>query len=235
MIYQTIFSIAVNDNNKLMTGELFEIKNNCLKNVSLDGHRIAIRKMPLKKDYSDRKVVVPGKTLNEISKILSGEMDDVVSIFFTNNHILFEFDQTMVVSRLIEGEYFRIDQMLSSDYETKLSINKKEFLDCIDRATLLVREGDKKPIIIHITDGSMELKIDSAMGSMNEDIDIEKEGKDILIGFNPKFLIDALKVIDDETIDIYLVNPKAPCFIRDEEETYTYLILPVNINQNQAR
>ena len=162
-------------------------------------------------------------------------MDDVVSIFFTNNHILFEFDQTMVVSRLIEGEYFRIDQMLSSDYETKLSINKKEFLDCIDRATLLVREGDKKPIIIRITDGSMELKIDSAMGSMNEDIDIEKEGKDILIGFNPKFLIDALKVIDDETIDIYLVNPKAPCFIRDEEETYTYLILPVNINQNQAR
>ena len=170
IIYQTIFSIAVNDNNKLMTGELFEIKDNCLKIVSLDGHRIAIRKMPLKKDYSDRKVVVPGKTLNEISKILSGEMDDVVSIFFTNNHILFEFDQTMVVSRLIEGEYFRIDQMLSSDYETKLSINKKEFLDCIDRATLLVREGDKKPIIIHITDGSMELKIDSAMGSMNEDI-----------------------------------------------------------------
>ena len=235
MIRQTIFSIAVNENNKLMTGELFEIKNNCLKVVSLDGHRISIRKMSLKKDYSDRKVVVPGKTLSEVSKILSGEVDDQVSIYFTKNHILFEFDQTMVVSRLIEGEYFRIDQMLSSDYETKLKINKKEFLDCIDRATLLVREGDKKPIIIHITDGSMELKIDSAMGSMNEDIDIEKEGKDILIGFNPKFLIDALKVIDDETIDIYLVNPKAPCFIRDEEETYTYLILPVNINQNQAR
>ena len=158
-----------------------------------------------------------------------------MSIFFTRNHILFEFDQTMVVSRLIEGEYFRIDQMLSSDYETKLSINKKEFLDCIDRATLLVREGDKKPIIIHITDNRMELRIDSAMGSMNEDIDIEKDGKDILIGFNPKFLIDALKVIDDETISIYLVNPKAPCFIRDDDETYTYLILPVNINQNQAR
>ena len=235
MICQTIFSIAVNENNKLMTGELFEIKDNCLKIVSLDGHRVAIRKMPLKRQYSDRKVVVPGKTLSEISKILSGEMDDMVSIFFTRNHILFEFDQTMVVSRLIEGEYFRIDQMLSSDYATKLSINKKEFLDCIDRATLLVREGDKKPIIIHITDNRMELRIDSAMGSMNEDIDIEKDGKDILIGFNPKFLIDALKVIDDETISIYLVNPKAPCFIRDDDETYTYLILPVNINQNQAR
>ena len=209
LVRQTIFSISDNDNNKLMTGELFEIKNNCLKIVSLDGHRIAIRKMPLKRDYSDKKVVVPGKTLNEISKILSGEVDEQVSIFFTKNHILFEFDQTMVVSRLIEGEYFRIDQMLSSDYETKLTINKKEFLSCIDRATLLVREGDKKPIIISITDSSMELKIDSAMGSMNEDIDISKDGKDIVIGFNPKFLIDALKVIDDENINIYLVNPKA--------------------------
>lgn len=235
MIRQTIFSIAVNENNKLMTGELFEIKDNCLKIVSLDGHRIAIRKMPLKREYSNRKVVVPGKTLNEVSKILSGEVDDQVSIYFTKNHILFEFDQTMVVSRLIEGEYFRIEQMLSSDYETKLSINKKEFLSCIDRATLLVREGDKKPIIIHITDNKMELRIESAMGSMNEDIDIQKDGRDILIGFNPKFLIDALRVIDDETIDIYLVNPKAPCFIRDAEENYTYLILPVNISQNQSR
>ena len=235
MIRQTIFSIASNETNKLMTGELFEIKDNFLKVVSLDGHRIAIRRMELKKDYADRKVVVPGKTLNEISKILSGEVDNMVNIYFSKNHILFEFDQTMVVSRLIDGEYFRIDQMLSSDYETKLTINKKEFLDCIDRATLLVREGEKKPIIIEITDNTMELRIDSAMGSMNESIDISKEGKDILIGFNPRFLIDALKVIDDETINIYLVNPKAPCFIRDDEENYTYLILPVNINQNQAR
>ena len=169
--------------------------------------------------------------MNEISKILSVEVDDQVTIYFTNNHILFEFDQTLVLSRLIEGEYFRIDQMLSSDYETKLKINKKEFLSCIDRATLLVREGDKKPIIINITDTSMVLTIDSAMGSMDEEIDIVKEGKDILIGFNPKFLIDALRVIDDEEITIYLVNPKAPCFIKDDKGSYTYLILPVNFSQ----
>ena len=136
----------------------------------------------------------------------------------------------MVVSRLIEGEYFKIDQMLSSDYETKVKINKREFLNCIDRATLLVKESDKKPIIIQISDGSMELQIDSQIGSMDEEIDIEKEGKDILIGFNPKFLIDALKVIDDEEVSIYLMNPKAPCFIKDEEEQYIYLILPVNFN-----
>ena len=228
MIRQTIFSIAANENNKMMTGELFEIKDNMLRVVSLDGHRIAIRKMMLKETYEDRKIVVPGKTLIEISKILSGEVEDTVNLFFTSNHIVFEFDQTTVVSRLIEGEYFRIDQMLSSDYETKVKINKKELLSCIDRATLLVKESDKKPIIISINGNCMELKIDSQIGSMKEEIDIEKEGKDLMIGFNPKFLIDALRVIDDETITIYLVNPKEPCFIRDEQESYIYLILPVN-------
>lgn len=230
VIRQTIFSIAANENNKLMTGELFEIKGDILKVVSLDGHRIAIRKIELKESYPDRKVVVPGKTLSEISKILSGETEDQVEIFFTENHIVFEFDETVVVSRLIEGEYFRIDQMLSSDYETKVQINKKEFLNCMDRATLFVKEGDKKPIIINILDGSMELSIHSQIGSMKEDIDIAKEGKDIMIGFNPRFLIDALRVIDDEEISIYLVNPKAPCFIKDEQESYIYLILPVNFS-----
>ena len=230
MIRQTIFSIAVNENNKLMTGELFEIKNNCLKVVSLDGHRIAIRKMPLKREYSDRKVVVPGKTLSEVSKILSGEVDDQVSIYFTKNHILFEFDNTRVVSRLLEGEYYKISQMLSSDYETKITINKKEFLNCIDRASLLIRESDKKPIIIDIADHSLKLNINSFFGSMEEEILIQKEGRDLLIGFNPKFLMDVLRVIDDEEINIYLVNPKAPCYIKDDAGTYNYLILPVNFN-----
>ncbi len=228
VVRQTIFSISDNDNNKLMSGELFDINGNELKVVSLDGHRISIRKIALKEEYGQKKVVVPGKTLNEISKILSGDTDRDVNIFFTSKQIIFEFDETTVVSRLIEGEYFRIEQMLSSDYETKVRINKKELLSCIDRATLLVKEGDKKPIIINITDGGMELKINSALGSMNEEIDIAKDGRDLMIGFNPKFLIDALRVIDDEQVDLYMLNPKAPCLIKDEEENYIYLILPVN-------
>ena len=228
VVRQTIFSISDNDTNKLMTGELFDINGDILKVVSLDGHRISIRRITLKNNYPSRKVVVPGKTLNEVSKIISGDTDKDVNIFFTGKHIVFEFDKTTVVSRLIEGEYFKIDQMLSSDYETKVTINKKELLECIDRATLLVKEGDKKPIIINITDEMMELKINSTVGSMNEEIDISKQGKDLMIGFNPKFMIDALRVIDDEKVDIYLVNPKAPCFIRDTAENYIYLILPVN-------
>ena len=230
VIRQTIFSIADNDSNKLMTGKLFEINGSELKVVSLDGHRISIRKIQLKEEYSPIKVVVPGKTLNEVSKILTGGTEDYVNLFFTDRHIVFEFDQTVVVSRLIEGEYFRINQMLSSDYETKITINKKELQSCIERASLLIREGEKKPIIINITDHSLELRINSVIGSMNEDIDISKEGKDIMIGFNPKFILDALRVIDDEDIDIYLVNPKAPCFIRNEDQSYIYLILPVNFN-----
>ncbi|RKJ47924.1 DNA polymerase III subunit beta [bacterium 1XD42-54] len=228
VIRQTIFSIAVNDSNKMMTGELFEIQENEMRVVSLDGHRISIRKIELKSQYGEKKVIVPGKTLIEISKILTGGTEDIVDIYFTDNHIVFEFDQTVVVSRLIEGNYFRVNQMLSNDYETKVTINKREFLDCIDRATLLVKEGDKRPIILNISEGVMELKISSQIGSMDEIIDIELEGKNIKIGFNPKFLIDALRVIDDESIDIYYMNPKAPCFIRDEEQNYIYLILPVN-------
>ena len=230
VIRQTIFSIADNESNKLMTGELFEIQNGILRVVSLDGHRISIRKIELKEPCEDRKIVVPGKTLIEISKILSGEAESEVCMYFTSNHIVFEFDNTIVVSRLIEGEYFKIDQMLSSDYETKVRINKRELLNCIDRATLLVKEGDKKPIIINIGDEVMELRIKSQLGSMNEDIMIHKEGKDLMIGFNPKFLIDALRVIDDEEVDLYLMNAKAPCFIKDEAENYIYLILPVNFN-----
>ncbi len=228
VVRQTIFSISENDNNKLMTGELFEINGNELKVVSLDGHRISIRKIQLKNSYEPIRVIVPGKTLTEIVKIIPGGADNDITISFSDKHIVFEFDNTVAVSRLIEGEYFKIDHMLSSDYETKVKINKREFLDCIDRASLLVREGDKKPIIINVIDNSMELIINSFIGSMNEEIDIEKYGKDLMIGFNPKFLIDALRVIDDEEVELFMVNPKAPCFIKNPEESYIYLILPVN-------
>ncbi len=228
LIRQTIFSIAQNESNKMMTGELFEISGDHMRVVSLDGHRISIRKIILKETYREKKIIVPGKTLMEISKILSGGTEDMVDIYFTENHIVFEFEKTRVVSRLIEGNYFRVDQMLSNDYNTKVTVNKKELLDCIDRATLMVKEGDKRPIILNIADNVMELKITSQLGTMDEMIDITMEGNGIKIGFNPKFLIDALRVIDEETVDIYYMNPKAPCFIRDEKESYIYLILPVN-------
>ena len=227
-IRQTIFSISPNDSNKMMAGELLEVKENILKVVSLDGHRISIRNIALKESYESHKVIVPGKTLSEISKILSGDNEKEVQIFFSKNHILFEFDDTMVVSRLIDGEYFKIDHMLSSDYETRVKVNKREFMDSIDRSMILIRDSDRKPIILNVEDSNVNLKVRSTIGSMNADVSAYKAGKDIMIAFNPKFLLDALRVIDDEEVELYMMTTKSPCFIKDEEGTYIYLILPVN-------
>ncbi len=227
MIRQTIFSIDENASNKQMAGELLEVKQDELRMVSLDGHRISIRKIQLKQPFPPVRVTIPGKTLNDVSKILSGDNESEVILSFTHNHVVFQFEQTVVVSRLVEGQYFKIDQMINSDHETEIVVNKKDLLNCIDRATLLIKESDKKPIIMNISDQSMEVKLKSSIGTMNEEIDIEKHGRDIMIGFNPKFLIDALRVIDDEMIHLYLINAKAPCHIRDEQQSYLYLILPV--------
>ncbi|MCC8045150.1 MAG: DNA polymerase III subunit beta [Clostridiales bacterium] len=228
MIRQTIFSISTSEANKTLTGELFDIQENQLRIISLDGHRISIRSIQMKDAYENKKVIVPGKTLNEISKILTGEVDDIIYISLTDNHILFEFEENRIVSRLIEGSYFNVDQMLTTSYGTKVTVNRQEIISCIDRATLLVKEGDKRPIILNISDNVMELKISSQIGTMNDALDIELDGKDIKIGFNPRFLLDALRVIDDEEVDIYFMNPKNPCFIRDEEQSYIYMVLPVN-------
>lgn len=229
VIRQTIFSISDQENTKIMTGELFEINNDILKVVSLDGHRISIRSVQLKESFDNMKVIVPGKTLNEISKIISDGVDDEIRLYMTDKHILFEFEQTKVVSRLLEGEFYRIEQMISNDYETRIDVNKTEFLNSIDRSTLFIRESDRKPIILNIEQSSIHLNINSSLGSMNEELEIKKEGKDLRIGFNPKFLMDALRVIDDETVTIYMVNAKSPCFIRNEDSSYIYVILPVSI------
>ena len=213
-----------------MTGELFEIKKDQFKVVSLDGHRISVRNITLKNSYDDNSVIVPGKTLQELSKIIPGDVDKDVSIFLCDNHVIFEYDSVKVVSRIIEGNYFKIDQMISNDYETKIDVSKKELLEVINRSTLLVKEGDKKPIVFNVKDDMATLSITSTIGSMNDDVDIKKSGKDIMIGFNPKFLIDALRVIDDEIVTLYMVNPKAPCIIKNDDGSYLYLILPVNFS-----
>lgn len=127
VINQTIFSIAINDNNKMMTGELFEVNEGTLKVVGLDGHRIAIRNIKLEGRSDDVRVVIPGKTLQEISKILNADAESFVNIYFTNNHVLFEFDQTHVVSRLIEGDYLRLVRCFLTIMKLKYLLIKKNF------------------------------------------------------------------------------------------------------------
>ena len=169
-----------------------------------------------------------------ISRIIPGDADKDVYIFFSNNYIIFEYGETIVLSRLIDGNYFNVDKMITSDYETKITLSRKDILDTIERAMLLVRESDKKPIIFNITEEGMEVSMNSVIGYMKEEVEVEKTGKDIMIGFNPRFLIEALRVIDDEEVDISFVNPKAPCYIRGEDGSYLYLILPVNFSGARA-
>ena len=162
--------------------------------------------------------------VNKGEKSFSVALEELIEIEQKNNQIRAE-------NACVKTAAFPfLKTMDDFEFDFQPGINKKELLSCIDRATLLVKEGDKKPIIINIGDELMELKIKSQIGSMNEEIMITKEGKDLLIGFNPKFLIDALRVIDDEEVTIYLMNAKAPCFIKDDAESYVYLILPVNFN-----
>lgn len=228
VIRQTIFCLADNNSNHMMCSELFEIKSDVLKVVALDGYRIAYRKVNLKNTYNDIKVIIPGKTLNEISRILTGDANKEVVIYFETNHVLFELENTKIVSRLVEGQYFNYEQMLNHDYETKISVNNKEFFEGIDRGTLMLREGEVKPIVFDISDNSIDLSIKTMVGEMKESVECNKTGKDISIAFRPKFFLDVLKVLEEEKLDMYMINAKSPCIIRDEEETYTYFILPVN-------
>lgn len=230
IINQTIFSIAMNDSNKKMTGELFEVKDDTLTVTSLDGHRISIRRVKLNDRYETASAIVPGKALNEISKILTGGVYDEVVLYFSRNHILFEFSNTIVVTRLIDGDYFHVAQMLSEDYETKVTVNRKQLQECIERSTIFVRDNDKQPLVLKIEDNVLGLKINTDLGRMDAEVAIKKTGNDLMIGFNPKFLVDALKNIEDEEINIYMSIPRSPCFIRDDSQTYNYMILPVNFN-----
>ena len=231
MINQTIFSLAMNDFNPMMTGELFEIKEGKMRVIGLDSHRISIRNLTIDDAETDVYVVIPGKSLKEVAGILSQDAEQEVTVSFASKHVLFELEDTKIVSRLLEGKYFNVNQMFSNDSQTNIIINRKALIDAIETDMVFIKENDRRPVILDIRDNLMEIKVSTGQGKGKEEIEIQKEGEDLKIGFNPKFLIDALKVIEDEEIKIAFVNAKSPCFIRDDDMNYMYLILPVNFSE----
>ena len=228
VIRQTEFSTAISDINRMMGGELIDVKNNVAKFVTLDGHRMSIRNIELMGEYEDQKCVVPIKSLQEVMRIIDSDTQKNVNIYFSKDHILFEFDRTLVLSRILDGEFFRIKSMLSNDYDTKVNVSRLKLQNAIEQSMILIRENEHKPMILDIENGMLKLSVNSSLGFMDAKVNIEKSGSDLKIAFNPKFLVDALKVIDDDFVNIYFTNAKSPCFIRDDKNTYTYLILPVN-------
>ncbi|QUH29365.1 DNA polymerase III subunit beta [Vallitalea guaymasensis] len=230
MIRQTIFSIALEEIRPILTGELLEIKNSELNIVSLDVHRVSIRKLDFESEFDNINVVVPGKTLNEISKILDTDEEKDVMIYFTDKHVLFELEESIIVSRLLEGDFPKYEQFFSKDYDTLIKVEKQELLNSIDRAALISRETKNNPIKITIQSDSMVITSNTDFGDVYEEIDIEKEGNELEIAFNPKYFIDALKVIDEEYIYLQFTNPHSPCIIKQVDgDEYKYLIVPIRI------
>lgn len=231
MIRQTIFSVAQDETRPILTGEMLQIKNNSFNMVSVDGYRISYRKAYLSIENGEVEVVIPGKTLAEVSKILSTEEQDEVAIYFEDKHVLFDLGDSKVVSRLLEGEFLKYEQVFSSDYETKILLNKRNFLMSIERAALISREGKKNPIKIEIDGDKMIITSNTELGTSREELDVVLEGKELVIAFNPRYLIDALKAIDDEEVYIHFISSLTPCIIKPKDgDDYKYLILPIRVN-----
>lgn len=226
IIRRTIFCTAPVSVNKVLEGELFTLKDGKLKVEAIEQSRVAIRQININNNDIDQKVIIKGTCLNELIKIISDDTEAIVNMYFMSNNVVFEFDNNVIVIRLIEGNFFDSSNLKYNDYVTKVEINKKNLYECLDRTTLIAKEGEKKSVKLIISDNNMNVSVISQIGSINENIEIFKEGEDMEINFNPKLLIDALKAIDEETVTMYLIGKKFPCFIRNEE-IYNYVVLPV--------
>lgn len=229
MIRQTIFSISQDESKPILTGELLEFKKDCLQIVSVDGFRISFRKEKLAEAAEEKKVVIPAKTLSEINKILNGE-DKEVLLYLTDKHVLFDIDGNIIISRLLEGEYIRYEQSFTEDYKTKFCVNTNDFLQTLERASLVSRDTKKTPVKLDISKEKLSVKAQAEIGTAYEEIEIELEGEPLQIAFNPKFLIDALRVVDDEKVTIQFTTPLSPCILKPlQGENFRYLILPLRL------
>lgn len=228
MIDSTVFATLGNEFNPMMAGECMEIRDGSLTTTALDGHRIAIRRAD-GTDTDNRKIIIPAKAMAEVSKITTTDEYQDVTICFFKNHISFEFGGTYATSRLIDGEYFNVDKLLDNEYTTKVTVYRKELTECIRRAMLLTGADRKTPIVTKIADGVIDISIRGAEGSFSEQVDCEQEGGDIQLGFDPMLLCDAVEAAGEDAVNLYFAGEKRPCVIKDDEETYTYLVLPVNM------
>lgn len=228
MIKQTIFAVSLDENRPILTGTLIEIKDNKITFVSIDGFRLAKRTNTLSTDYGNKQIVVPGRTLNEISKIIQ-PVDDELAIYFTKNQILFDMGNCKVVSRLLDGEYLNYNGILPVDHDTKIHINKKDLLASFERASLMIPTEERRfPVKLKISDEKMVLTSNTDIGNVREELKMDMEGNEIDIAFNPRYFIDALRAVDEEIVDIYFTSNIGPCTIKPiNGDDFAYLILPI--------
>ena len=197
--------------------------------VAVDGYRISFRKSEITSS-KDASVIVPSKTLREITKILSSEEEDMALIYVTDKHILFDLGGNMIVSRLIEGEYIKYSQTFTDEFKTRIVINKSDMVAALERASLISRDARKIPVKLDITKEKIVITSQADMGTAYEEVYAEVTGDALKIAFNPKYLIDALRAVDDEKVAVQFNSSLSPCIIKPEEgDSYKYLILPLRM------
>lgn len=236
MIRKTIFAVSNEENRPIFTGCLFEIANNKLNVVAIDGFRLGWKINYLQQQTNNFKAVIPGKTLNEVNKIILDSFDKI-KIGVSKNQALFEMDNCKIVTRLLDGEFLNYSSVVPTTWETRIRVNKRELQDCFERISLIsasVTEKEKKyPVKISIEIGKVTISCTNQTGDAKEELYVATEGKNLEAGFNPRYFLDALKVIEDEEIFVDFGTSISPCVIRpvDDAEDYVYMILPIRMKE----
>jgi DNA polymerase-3 subunit beta len=233
MIKGTIFATAQDEIRPILTGVKFEIKDKKLNLVALDGLRLALRSEEVDNDNTIS-AVIPGKTLSEVSKVLE-DSEENVNITFTPNHILFNLSSTKIISRLLEGEFINYNSIIPDEYNLKVVVKRNEFLDCIERASLMAKEGNTNLIKLNIQDDQIVITSDSQLGKAREELNVIMQGDPLKIAFNARFLIDVFKIMDEEEIMLELTSSVSPCVVKNKNKNKnncTYLVLPVRFVGN---
>lgn len=228
MIRQTIFAVSTDENKPILTGSLLEIEDNQINIVSVDGYRLSQKKAKILSG-ENISAVIPGRTLSEIYKIL-GQEEKPVSVSIGKDQIMFEAENYKIVSRLLEGKFLNYKEIIPKDFETTSSVNTKELLDSVERASLISREDKKYPIRFEFKDDKINIFSNAEIGNVHEVIESDIDGKDLEIGFNPRYFTDALKVIDADNINIKFTTSYGPCIIESPaDNSFVHLILPVKL------
>lgn len=228
MIKGTSFAIAQDETRPILQGILFEVKNKILNLVALDGYRLAIKSEFLDTDI-DIEVVIPGKTLNEVSKILE-DIDEIVDITFTNNHILFNLENTKIISRLLEGKFINYNSLLPQEHKLLVDVNRQKLQNAIERASLMAKDGNTNLIKLDIQQENLIITSNSQLGKVREEISIKLQGEQIQIAFNSKYLLDVLKNMEEDEVIMKMTSGVSPCVIEENNnENAKYLVLPVRL------
>ncbi len=236
MIRKTIFAVSSEENRPIFTGCLFEIINNKINVVAVDGFRLSLKSNFLDSSANNFSAVIPGKTLNEVNKIISDSFDKI-KISVSKNQALFEMENCKVVTRLLDGEFLKYDNVIPKTWETRMRVNKKDLQECFERISLIsmssIEKERKYPVKVSVEIGKAIISCTNQAGDAKEEILVSTEGKNVESGFNPKYFLDALKVIDDEEVFVDFGSSISPCIIRpiDEDGSYIYMVLPIKIQE----